>query len=250
MSARSRTTTAAQGGVRLPIGLARPLDTLFFLLPLILFYELGSLFLNGGRFGSDRVVAFHLIEQCFALLGTTGIWLPAAAVVSILLATHFMTGEPWRVRYETLPKMYAESLALALPLLLLSRAVYLTGGGHAGGKGTEWLWDCVLGVGAGIYEELLFRLIIMTLVIIVASDVLHLRMRWAATIAVIISALLFAGHHYAPVGVESFDWSSFAFRAFAGAYLGVIFIVRGYGPAAGAHAAYNVMVVASAAMFA
>jgi membrane protease YdiL (CAAX protease family) len=104
-------------------------------------------------------------------------------------------------------------------------------------------------VGAGIYEELLFRLIIMTLVIIVLADVLKFKMRWAAAAAVVVSALLFSAHHYAPIGLDSFSWGSFSFRAFAGAYLGIIFLVRGYGPAAGAHAAYNVMVVASAAVF-
>ena len=33
------------------------------------------------------------------------------------------------------------------------------------------------------------------------------------------------------------------FRGLAGVYLGAIFIFRGYGPAAGAHIAYNLLII-------
>ncbi len=65
-------------------------------------------------------------------------------------------------------------------------------------------------------------------------------------IAVLASALLFAAHHHKPFGAEAFVPSTFLFRSLAGAYLAVIFWFRGYGSAAGCHAAYNVAVVFTA----
>ena len=50
----------------------------------------------------------------------------------------------------------------------------------------------------------------------------------------------FAAHHHQPFGREPFDVTLFAFRAIAGCYLSIVFWYRGYGPAAGCHAAYNV----------
>jgi hypothetical protein len=56
---------------------------------------------------------------------------------------------------------------------------------------------------------------------------------------VALSALTFAGHHHQPIGLEGFRMGVFLFRVLAGLYLSLIFWFRGYGPAAGCHAAYN-----------
>lgn len=58
--------------------------------------------------------------------------------------------------------------------------------------------------------------------------------------AVAISSLVFAAHHHPPIGTEPFALVPFMFRAIAGVYLALVFWYRGYGPAAGCHAAYNV----------
>ena len=46
-----------------------------------------------------------------------------------------------------------------------------------------------------------------------------------------------------PIGVEPFRLVPFLFRTVAGIYLAVVFWFRGYGPAAGCHAAYNLDLV-------
>jgi membrane protease YdiL (CAAX protease family) len=56
-----------------------------------------------------------------------------------------------------------------------------------------------------------------------------------------ISSILFAAYHY--LGQEAFHWRTFAFRTAAGAYFGAIFVLRGFGVTAGAHAAYDVILV-------
>jgi len=227
-----KTGTVAPRGV-----LARPLDALFFLLPMILAYELTS------AANRDRVVAFGLMRQFFTLFGHAGMWAPGLAVVVILLATHAASKEKWRVHWSEVGFMFLEAVALAVPLLLLNWAIPLSATVTDGGS----LLDRVaLGLGAGIYEELVFRLILVSVIVIIGVDVLRFEIAPVAVLATVLSALAFAAHHHLPLGIEPFDGRRFAFRAVAGAYLGVIFWYRGYGPAAGCHAAYNAVLSALA----
>jgi membrane protease YdiL (CAAX protease family) len=96
-------------------------------------------------------------------------------------------------------------------------------------------------VGAGIYEEVLFRLVLFT-------GLAWLLRRFgagplAATLfAAMISAVLFAvAHHLGPYG-ESFDNYVFVFRTVAGLYFTVLFRSRGFGVAVGAHTCYDLLV--------
>lgn len=225
-------------------GLAKPLEALAFLLPLILFSEAASrCFSSGATLPSQgRVVAFYLLRFFFELFGSTGMLMPALAVVAILLATHVVSRQPWRVRKSAVALMYVESLGLAVPLILVNRWVRLTGGGPA----ADGLGGAALGIGAGIYEELVFRLVLISAIVILGSDLLGRPRPLVLGAGVVISAVLFAAHHHPPVGADPFDTGRFLFRTLAGLYLGVIFVVRGYGPAAGTHAAYNLAVLLQA----
>lgn len=212
--------------------LARPLDALVFLLPLIVFYEAVSLW-----HGQNRVIAFDLLQQFFQLFGHFGIWAPGLGVVAILLATHSVSGEKWIVHWRTVGRMYPEACLLAIPLLSLNWVCPLTG---TSGLSTSMIDRIAMGVGAGIYEELVFRLVMISVLVMLGADLLRMDRSSVALGAIVVSSLLFAAHHHLPLGMEPFDSTTFIFRTVAGVYLAAIFWLRGYGPAAGCHAAYNV----------
>ncbi len=213
--------------------LARPLDALVFLLPLIIFYEIASF----AR--QDRIIAFEAVLRFFELFGHVGVWAPGLAVIVILLATHIASGDRWAVHWNRVGWIYVESVAFSVPLLLLNWAVPLGPDDGIGG----FLARLAVGVGAGIYEELVFRLLIISLIVILAADLLKLDRGGVAVAAVILSSLAFAAHHHPPIGRDPFDGIRFLFRTVAGVYLAAIFWFRGYGPAAGCHAAYNAALV-------
>jgi membrane protease YdiL (CAAX protease family) len=102
------------------------------------------------------------------------------------------------------------------------------------------LRDAVGFLGAGIYEELLFRLILLSLA------VWALRKAHAGTatvlLAVVLTSLLFAGAHYIGPAGDSFRWFGFLFRYVAGVFFSLLFIYRGFGVAAGTHAAYDILI--------
>src|SRR5882757_3136734 len=68
----------------------KPLSSLLFLLPLIILYELGTwLYASDPFHGTEtRIIAFNLMRDFFNFFGATGKYLPALAVIGILLAWH------------------------------------------------------------------------------------------------------------------------------------------------------------------
>lgn len=223
----------------------RPLASLIFVLPLILVYEIGTwqFHLDGSGHTERRIVAFTWIRQAFAHLGATGPLLAPAAVVALLLGWHIFARHPWRLRSMTPATMAGESALLSLPLILL---VGLVTGTHlliAPAEATrQWGALVVLGIGAGVYEELIFRLIGFAVLHALLIDLLAIRAGIALAITVTITSLAFAGYHHVG-GEEPFTWMALLFRSAAGAWLGLVFAARGFGLAAGAHAAYDILLV-------
>jgi len=202
---------------------------LCFLFPLIAIYELGCLI------HPQRVIAYAIIRRFLLLFGPVGVWAPGLAIIAILLATHIVSGRAWRVRWNRVALMYLESAVAAVPLLVLNWAVPLNPLAAAGSTFAA----LAQGVGAGVYEELVFRLILISLILMVGADLFRLHRPTVTIVAVFASAILFAVHHHVPIGPEPFDAARFVFRTVAGVYLAVLFWYRGYALAAGCHAGYN-----------
>jgi hypothetical protein len=222
-----------------------PLTSLLFLLPPIIIYEVAVRWVY-----STEIIASRLLQDFFHLFGATGRSLPALAVVGILLAWHIARNDPWRIYPGTLLGMAVESLLLVIPVLAIYAAcaqyVPLYATSHLSAASGSMEGMMVLSLGAGIYEELIFRLIAFTLLDLLLIDLLGLSRRLSLILILIIPAVLFAMYHY--LGHEHFQWQSFAFRTAAGVYFGVIFLMRGFGITAGTHAAYDIFAVCLAAM--
>jgi hypothetical protein len=96
-------------------------------------------------------------------------------------------------------------------------------------------------VGAGIYEEILFRLGLFSVLCFLLRVVLVPKVL-AILLAGVAAALIFAGaHHVGPNG-EEMDAGKFLFRTAAGLYFTALYVTRGFGVAVGAHAAYDILV--------
>ncbi len=221
----------------------RPLHSLVYLLPLILAYEIGAWMVNPSQpiVQQDRVIAYHLVRMFWSLFGATGFFLPGIAIIIILLVTHVLSGQPWKVHWSTLLGMGGESFVWTLPLFLLYRWIRVMSSTPS--PRSEWFENVVVSTGAGVYEEMIFRLILITALVIVLEDVLRIKKDKALIWSVLIAAILFSAHHYEPLGGEPYRFGSFVFRTLAGIYLGAMFLFRGYGITAGCHVIYNVVVV-------
>jgi len=135
----------------------------------------------------------HFLEA----LGAPGKYLPCLAVVAILLTWHLLRRDPWQLQPLTTAGMCLESALLALPVLTMGNLLgyYLP---LAGGPDSR-MSGYVLAIGAGIYEELVFRLIAFNVMSFALTDLLKVRTRIACPLIVLSSAILFSAyHHWSP----------------------------------------------------
>lgn len=219
-----------------------PFTSLIFLLPLIVLYEIGTEYLTtAAQHGQDQqIIAFTMMRQFFRLCGVHGQHIPAVAVVTILLSVHVAHNGRWTFHLSTLLGMVSESLLLALPLLAMARELsryFPLAATHASRQDLF-----IMSVGAGVYEELVFRLILFSFLSFALKDALRLNSLWVHLGVVVISALAFSCYHYLSPS-EHFQWRSFTFRTIAGAYFGVIFLLRGFGITAACHASYDILIL-------
>ncbi len=109
-------------------------------------------------------------------------------------------------------------------------------------QGDELAFTSLIGyLGAGVYEETLFRLILVP-VLFVSLKCLQMPQVLASALAVTGSALLFALAHHAGSPGEPFTWFAFIFRWMAGVFFAWVFVLRGFGIAVGTHTMYDILV--------
>jgi len=100
----------------------------------------------------------------------------------------------------------------------------------------------VLYCGAGIYEELVFRGFLLGLLTLIFRWLSPKNKGMAAAAAAILGALLFSFFHYIGSAGDAFAFGSFLQRALGGLYFSVLFLTRGFGVTAAAHAIYDIFV--------
>lgn len=222
----------------------RPLPILYFLLPLILAYELClALFLRQG----DGVLTNKAHEtllgffNAFGIAPTGGLYFGGAVIVVVLIIWHLLERDPWRFDPVVPGLMAVESIVLAVPLILVGVLIanrHLAGTpGNVDIAGLGLLDQLAISIGAGLYEELLFRMLLIAVVHTLLVDLARLPPAAGGSLAVGLSAAAFCWYHLPG------DLGSAVFYLLAGLYFGAIFLWRGFGIVVGVHAIYDVIVV-------
>ncbi len=229
----------------------RPFPSLLLVAPILLAYESGVLWLGGDRAASLRTGADTWMRQGLYRFGLTDHWFLPLVLVMILMVWQLVSFRGWRFSPAILAGMVIESLVWAVALVGISRLIdcgfsYLEPGPlpllSISPEASDSTIRLLVGfLGAGVYEETLFRLILVpsffkVLRLLQAPQVL------ASALAVTGSALLFALAHHAGTPAESFTWFAFIFRWMAGVFFAWLFVIRGFGIAVGAHTGYDILV--------
>lgn len=233
----------------------RPAVSLAFVVPFLIAYEAGVVLSarQEVRNGVDAGVQWLL-----GSLGIGHILILPLMTIGALLFLHHRCHDRWSIHPWVLTGMVLESVALGLILVLGSKGHLIwfqeAGSTHFlslaaqpnGATTAEALsaWEqIVVCFGAGIYEELVFRLLLLggAILLLKRSGIRPQRVVIPALLA---TSLLFAAAHYDfinPAG-SPFDLPSFAVRTLASIFLGTVFLLRGFGVAVGAHITYNIAV--------
>lgn len=226
---------------------AGPLHVLAFLLPLVVFYEAGMTWVLADRAGGavETIRAHSILLGLFQEAGAAGRFLPALAVVAVLAAQQVIRGASWRVRPVVLAGMSLECVMWTAPLFVFGAIIHRAAAGLAGVDWSVMPWAArlTIAVGAGLYEEFLFRLVGIAAVHFLLVDVLRRSDDTGRWVAVTVTAIAFALYHEVATRGGRLDWALLAMFTAAGLYLGWLFLSRGFAIVVGVHALYDALVL-------
>jgi membrane protease YdiL (CAAX protease family) len=98
----------------------------------------------------------------------------------------------------------------------------------------------MISLGAGLYEELLFRVILVSGLAWLGGRVFGWSPVAASLFAVVLGALVFSAFHYIGPYGEPLELGSFTFRTIAGLLFSGLYLRRGFGITAWTHSLYDV----------
>jgi len=220
-----------------------PFYSFVFTIPLFAIYEIMVLFLSQDQLSTLRNGADALVRQFLSLFGLWGIYVLSIAFMIAFVVVFLWQKQQWRitsVRGDYLLKMLIEGTlwGLVLYVILKFAPTFLM---FPSGKMLSQ--QIILAIGAGLYEEFVFRVLLINLISMLLRIVFLWQKSWRIIGAVLISAGLFSGFHFIGSFGDSFSFSLFLYRAFGGLLLGTLYVVRGFGITAYAHMVYDFVVV-------
>lgn len=219
----------------------KPVYNFLFVLPLLIIYE--ALILISAtpiRNGADVIVKlFFNMVGIKTIIGFTLIIITIYAY--IVFSNKENTNETIYPVYFVF--MFAESFLYALALgpvvIRLTEKVALA----AQVPYRLGVVDRIIAsIGAGIYEEFVFRYLLITIFIFIFQKYFALKTVHAAIFAIFWAAIIFSGFHYVGELGDKFDAVSFIFRFIAGIILSMLYFLRGFGIAVYTHAIYDLKV--------
>ena len=233
-----------------------PRYSLIFAIPLFLLYEALAAAMAGEQgVQSVRNAADVILKMPFAMFaGTRGSLAFFATVIAVSI---FLIGRDLaKTRDRPQPKfflyMLAESAVLALLLgvvvgtitqrLLGSLSALQSSTAPQSLEAMGPAAKLMLSLGAGLYEELLFRVLLV--------GGIAFGLRWlsfgllpSGLIAAVVGAAIFSAFHYIGEYGEPLQLASFTYRAIAGLVFSGLYLLRGFGITAWTHALYDVYVM-------
>ena len=212
-------------------------------LPLLVIYEILIVLSQSPYWGIRNaadvwirtfLMAFDLQAQhlTFVLIGISLALIP--------IAKSRARGIKLKANYFAL--MFAESLAFSLVLGVVLQSILRLGGLLSGGPGSGLMQNLALSVGAGLFEEIIFRVILLNLLFLLLNPLLKNKVV-AAVVSVLLASFLFSLSHYVGTMADTWQLYSFMFRWAAGLLFTVLYFIRGFAITAYTHALYDIWVL-------
>ena len=136
--------------------------------------------------------------------------------------------------------MMGESVVWAIGIFYFMSNVYVL---LMSPSGSRLIQQVTLAVGAGIYEEFLFRVLLIAGIASILGFIFQWRKKIQKWVAMVIAAFIFSSFHFIGDYGDFFSFDIFMIRFFAGTLLGVLYFLRGFGIVAWSHSIYDLIVL-------
>jgi hypothetical protein len=236
---------SGEHGAQLKKGLVEgsgPWTDLGLTLPIFIGYHLGVIFLP-VRNAADVVTRELVALADNSLLAYGGLTLGIGAVYVAILV---MLGRGRALRWERFGVVAVEGVVYAVAMRMI--AGYVVGRLFlATGVAMTPFTGLVMSLGAGFYEEVVFRVVLFGLGAKTLSLLFPLiapMQKTAMTVGwAVVAAGVFSGWHYIGELGDPFEAKSFIFRWVCGLVFTAIYAYRGFAPAVWTHALYDIWVL-------
>ena len=220
-----------------------PLYSFIFTLPLFLLYEVGIFLISSRDIDQLRNGADVLMRQVlesfgiYGMYGFGGTFLIGFLVAFLRQKKNLRTSE---IDSRFLLIMFFESIVWAtfLVIMMIKIPTFLSLSNE-----DHLIQQVVLAIGAGIYEEFVFRVLLISGLAILFGLIFNWGEFGKTFLSVIISSAIFSIFHFFGSYGDTFSFPLFFVRFFAGIFLAMIYIFRGFGITAYAHSIYDLFVL-------
>lgn len=219
-----------------------PFYSFIFILPLFLIYEFGISAISSKDLPIIRNGADVLLRRMLSTIGISGIYGMALMLLFGVVIAYFINKGKFKelkIRSNYFLMMIFESIIWSMLLFaILSKGQLLL----AKGTAKLLLQQIVLSIGSGIFEEFVFRVVLVSGLALVIGLFVKKQYWYKMLISIVIAAIIFSAFHFIGEYADAPITSLFILRFAAGVFLGYIYILRGFGIAAYSHSFYNLIV--------
>ena len=231
-----------------------PRYSVLFAFPLLVLYETLAALLPRTATRGVRNGADVLLKSAFAsAFGPSG---PIVFGVVLLAACVYIVRRDMRssggqLQGAIFAGMLGESILLAMAFGVIVGVITARLLGAFGAlaiapvERLSWATRIMVSLGAGLYEELLFRVLLVGVLGALATRVFGWRPRVSVAFSVITAALIFSAFHYIGPYGDTLHLQSFVFRWIAGLGFSLLYVWRGFGIDAWTHALYDILLLAT-----
>ena len=220
-----------------------PLYSFLFTIPLFLIYEIGIFLTSSDDMFVLRNGADALMRQILATFGIAGLYWVGAIFFIGFIITFILQRKYWeetQIHSDYFLLMMMESVAWSVLIYYLMSNVYLL---LMNPTGSMLVQQVTLAVGAGIYEEFLFRVLLIAGISVILGFIFQWSDKSRNWAAMVIAAGIFSSFHFIGEYGDFFSFNIFMVRFLAGIALGTLYFLRGFGITAWSHAVYDLIVL-------
>ena len=214
-----------------------------FTIPLFFVYEISILFLSKDdiivvRNGADFLM--RNILESFDIYGLYALGFVFFFGFALSFIFFIKADKKKELKSNFLFFMFIESVLWSFILyLMLSKFMLVL----MNPMGKMILQQVTLAIGAGIYEEFLFRVLLIAGLTRLLGFIFLWKQLSRKIVALIISGGIFSAFHFMGEYGDFFSMELFLLRSFAGIILGVLYLFRGFGITAYTHSIYDLIVL-------
>jgi membrane protease YdiL (CAAX protease family) len=184
-----------------------------------------------------------LMRQILATFGITGLyWVGVIFFIGFIIAFILQRKfwEETQIHSDYFLLMMVESVGWSVLIYFLMTNIYLL---LMNPTGSMLVQQVTLAVGAGIYEEFLFRVLLIAGISVILGFIFQWSDKTRNWAAMVIAAGIFSSFHFIGEYGDFFSFNIFMVRFLAGIALGTLYFLRGFGITAWSHAVYDLIVL-------